>query len=335
MFGLAIRRRSNVIINKKNFDNRSNVVKCKKFVLTYILISKEGTMPKGKKIALYGCLGCGGFILLLIMLLVGGVGFLGYQGYQFGKELGETYKQVATGYNDLEAEFPFAQPQDDLLSEERVKTYLTIREQTAGFASESIKKLGDKGDEIGNQMEQPGIMSKIHGAKKIKEIITLATHLAAEIGQGHIQTLRENNMSPSEYQWLTYIYLGTLAKAEENGFSIGADIWKQYLDNFDKGRQRTKQIEMNIGRRHVRGNDINQHNLLDMIHDVAYKTENVTIIEKTIELFTINEEVGTIDFLALQLDDVIKELSHNPDRKLPDVEISKIPVEATATVEEN
>jgi len=284
-------------------------------------------MAKGKKIALYGCLGCGGFILLLIMILVGGVGFLGYQGYQFGKELGATYQQVAQGYNNLDAEFSFEKPQDDLLNEERVRVYLSIRQETSDIASASIEKLNATGVEIGDQMEQPGIMSKIRGAKKIKDIILLATHLAAEVGQGHKDKLREKSMSPREYQWLTNIYLGTLAKAEENEFPAGAEIWQKYLENFNEGRKRTKQIEMNIGRRHVRGDDINKENLMDMIKETAYKPENAAIIEKTIELFTMNEEVGIIDFLALQLDDVIKELSDNPAKDIPPVDISKIPEE--------
>ena len=65
-------------------------------------------------------------------------------------------------------------------------------------------------------MKGPGVMGKIQGAKTMKEMATLFMHLAPDIGQEHIQLLGEGDMSPSEYQWLSQTYLGTLAKAEAN-----------------------------------------------------------------------------------------------------------------------
>ncbi len=266
-------------------------------------------MAKGNKVFIIGCLGCGGILGLLFLLFAGGIGFIAYQGYQFGQEIGETYQDVVVDYQNLDEQIDFFPPENGILDKERVNTYLKIRTDVTKFAKDYLDKIEAKGNEIDSQFNSSGILSKLHGFGKIKEIVLLAVNMIAEIGDEHIQQLKESDMSWKEYQWITRIYLGTLSKAEANGYEQGAEMWETYLKNFDKARDHTRDMKMEFDKTRIRGDRMNRRNMEEELEKVDYKVENKEIVESTAEQFLSNNDAPVLDFLALKLDEIIKELS--------------------------
>lgn len=263
-------------------------------------------MGTGKKVAWIGCLGCGGIILLVFLLLAGGVGFLSYQGYQFGKEIGTAYQGVAVGYKDVNFDYPFSLPADGVLDASRTETALQARSKLAAFARSRLDALEQTGEEIGSKMDSPGFLSKIQGARKIASIITLAAHLGADIGQEHVRLLQEASMSSYEYQWIIKSYLGTLYKASQQNEAASAAVWKEYFDQFESAHGRVQGVDMNFGRKHIRGDDLDGKRLLQFLEDVPLQESNKEIVLKTKELLFPDKEAGILDILALQLEDIFE-----------------------------
>lgn len=262
-------------------------------------------MVSGKKVALWGCLGCGGFVFLVFV--VPGI-FIAYRGIQFGKEIGQAYREVAVGYTAIDQEYPFVRPEDGIMNEERLKTFLQIRGDIAEYAHEQIQKLEETGEEIGRQFESPGIISKIRGVTTIKDIIGLGAGLAANIGNEHVRLLGGDDMSTKEYEWLTFIYLGTLAKAKDNDADVLAGHWTRYLDAFESARKKTRDVKIDLGRTSIRGGDMNRDELLKALDRAVFSPMNAEIVTRTIDQLLPDDGVGTLDFIALHLDRIIKHL---------------------------
>lgn len=265
-------------------------------------------MVSGKKVALWGCIGCGGVLLLVLLTLGGGVGYIAYSGYQFGQDIGKTYGEVAEGYEALEQQ-TFVPPEDGVMDEERMKSFLRVRAELAEHTRENFQKLEETGNRIGKQFDSPGIADKIRGIGTIKEIVHLAVNLAAGIGQEHVRLLTDQDMTASEYQWLTRTYLGTMSKAEENGNEALAKLWKDYLDRFDSARRKARDINMNLGNRNIRGSDMNREKLQQAIDSIVFLPENARLVGQTVDEFQLGDDEEVLDFLAVHLREIIDELS--------------------------
>ena len=267
-------------------------------------------MANGKKVALYGCLGCGGFILLLILILAGGVGYISYQGYQFGKGVGLAYEKLSVGYGETDQLFLFTAPEDGLMVSERVNVMLQMRSKLAELARERVESITQTGDEIGEQMEKPGFWSKIQGAKEIAVIVQKAAHLGADIGQEHIILLKNEKMSSSEYQWILKTYLGTLSQATTNDFPEGATQWEEYLVKFDDAKNCTGDINFDYGDKRIDSKEIDRDNLLKMLQGVPYQTNNLEIVKQTISQLMVDKDIGILDYFSIQLDQIFKKQPH-------------------------
>ncbi len=281
-------------------------------------------MSNGKKYALWGCAGCGAIIVVIVLLLVGGIGFIAYQGYQFGKDVKDQYQEVAVGYKNLSREHEFAPPNEGIMPEEKVGEFLNIRKELVTFASDYIKELEQTGERIEQEFDKPGILSKIRGAGKIRDIVKMAVHMGSKIGEKHINLLDESDMSPKEYQWLTTQYLGTLSKAEENNFDYGAELWQQYLDKFESGRKHAKNINVDLGETSIDGDEMNKDKLSLLVKNVEYNTQNAELIKQTGDQLLPDEDVTIIDFLALQLNDIIKDFTTDAPENVPEIEVTDI-----------
>ncbi|MFH1742185.1 MAG: hypothetical protein ABIH23_24540 [bacterium] len=263
-------------------------------------------MASGKKIALWGCLGCGGFILVAILLIAGGAGLFAYKMHGFGKEIQKAYRQVVENYKALDAQYPFEPPEDGILAETRLDAFLRIRSEIAMQAKGQREQLETAAKEVGRQFKDPGVMSKIRGARTVKTLVGVAVNMASEIGKEHIRLLETEDMSVKEYQWLTQTYLGTLARAEDNYAEDLARYWKQYLDAFENTREKVRDIRMDLGQNDVRGDDMNSQKLMEALQPVAYIPQNAASIGRTMDRLLPNETVGLIDFLTLHLDRIME-----------------------------
>ncbi len=261
-------------------------------------------MPKKKNLLLIGCVGCGGLVLLLVLTVVGGGLFIGYKFKQFGQEIANTYNEIDAEYNTLDERFAFSPPDDALMNEERVNSFLQIRANLSKFMVDHKDKLKEAGEKIGEQFDSPGVMSKIQGFSSIKEIVHLAVNTGADIGHEHIELLEADQMSPNEYIWLTKSYIGTLSKAKEEDSAPCAALWKQYLESLESARNDFKDVHINLGEKSIHGSDMNSDKLRRTIEDVAFQSANAQIIERTSEALILEDSAVIADFFALHFREI-------------------------------
>jgi len=282
-------------------------------------------MSKGKSLALKGCLGCAGVVLLIVILIAVGIGALTYQGYQFTQELGQTYQEIGAGYSEVDQQNPFIPPDDYVLDKERVNAFLAIRTEVAISTSDTINKMKNAGKEIEGQFDQPGIGAKIKGIGKVKEMIKIATNIAAGIGQKHIQQLSSHNMSAKEYQWLITTYLGTLSKADKDENTSLHNLWTDYLENFEKSMKEVGDFQMNTGRNSIRGDDMNKEELLKAVEHVVFSPANAQIVIQNANHLFPTEQITILDFLALKLDKFTKMKPNQGLQMTPDTIPQELP----------
>jgi hypothetical protein len=261
-------------------------------------------MSSGKKVALWGCFGCAGIIVLLVIILAGGFGFVAFKGYRFSQELGETYQEIGVGYRELDQQHPYTPPADQQMEAERINALLNVRADMAKFTQATFSRLEQTGQEIEGQFERPGIRSKITGIGKIKEIVQIAANMAADIGNKHIEGLKAHNMPPSEYKWLMATYLGTMSKADAVEYQDLNSLWQKYLAAFDKSQKKISEFNMNTGRTSINGDDMNKRELIRSIEHIEFSHHNAQIVRDTADLLFPTEEVTILDFLSLQLDNI-------------------------------
>ncbi len=266
-------------------------------------------MPSGKKVALWGCLGCGGFLALVILLFGGGVAYVAYQGVQFGKNVGQNYKDLASGYQTLNEEHPFTPPEDNVLNTDRLDKYLAVRREITAFAAEYIEKFEEMGKRIEDNMEGPGIRSKIRGVLSIRDIVSHAANMGAIIGKQHVELLEQTDFSLDECFWITWTYLGTLAKAGENNFPELAEKWSNYLEKFESSRQNLRGFNADFGKTHIDGNDIDRDKLRSALEGVVFKPENAEIVSQTLDRFMVQDKSAILDFFVLHSKDIISDLA--------------------------
>ncbi len=270
-------------------------------------------MASGKKVALYGCLGCGGFILLILMVLIAGIGFISYRGYQFGKDIGEAYTGIFDKYNENNLKYPFTPPEDGILNDERTALVFAIRTSTSEFARQKRDAMDQTGDAIGSNMESPGILSKIEGVKKIAAIVHQAARLGADIAEENIRLLDEHKMSMNEYRWTVKTCLGTLYQAAQSQVDDATSVWNEYLDKFDKGSERLGNMNIDTGHDRFRSRDINRSEFIERLQDVPFVEQNYAIVKNYLSQLYPDQDTGILDFLAIKMNEMLREDSqeHN------------------------
>jgi hypothetical protein len=273
-------------------------------------------MADGKKIVYYGCAGCGIATLLLVTLIITGVGILGFQFYQFGKNIGDTYGEMLQGYHELEQKYPFQVPENGVLDQERLVQFLSVRDEITVFANESLNKIGEIGDAIGEQFDTPGFLSKLEGLGKVKDIVSTAAKSGSEIGKFHASLLEAQQMSPQEYQWLITTVLGTLAKAENHQFTEVAQEWDGYMEKFKECCKKHEGLKMNIGRREISGRDMNPIRLMRKIRNTEFKTENAETIQRLSDRICPSDETPTFDYLTLHLHEILTSMANDAESSL-------------------
>lgn len=262
-------------------------------------------MASAKKVFFWGCLGCGGFMALIVLLVIGAGAFIGYKAIQFGGEVGKEYTELSTNYEQLDQEFAFTEPENQLMAEKRFDEFLQIRASAIKFAKQYEQEFEKLGDDIGATFEKGGITSAFTGAGKIGEIIKAAVTLPATIGGEHIRLLKEAQMSPDEYRWFTQEVLGTLLKAEGDSSSDAEQMWTSYVEAFEQGRDQFQGMNVNTGKVQFHGSDIQLDHLLKKLNDVLYIEDNAALITKNSEKFIIDGKAAMLDYMAVHLDEML------------------------------
>ena len=266
-------------------------------------------MADGKKIALFGCLGCLVITVIVAGLIAGGIGWISYRGYQFGKEVSAAYTETAQKYQDLNQRFAFTPPADGILQERQIQLFLEARGTIARYFNSVSEQVKDKGKDLDQAFKQNGVSAKIHGFSKVGEIIKFFAMLGSDIGRTHAQILENITMSPKEYEWITQVYLGTLSKASAEQFPEGNTTWKEYLKILGETKATYKNVNFQIGNRPVRGEDLNPQELAKILDAIPFIADNQTTIQPSLEKFTINKDTVIIDFLAVNFEAILSQLT--------------------------
>lgn len=261
-------------------------------------------MVKKGKTLYYGCAGCAVVLFLFLAVLAGGIGYISYQGYQFSKEIGVTYKGLITDYQNLDRQYAFTPPPDGLLDPGRLEDFVNVRVQLAEFSKQYQDNLEKAGDAVGKQFDQPGILSKLRGVTRIRELVDMAVKIGAGIGQEHIRLLNDKAMSVQEYRWYTQTCLSTLSQSKENQFEPGAQFWEEYLKLFEAARE-LKNVHINLDEQGLGGGEINRENLLKKLVAVPYQAQNAALLQPFLDRFLPAGQVTVLDYLTLYYDEIL------------------------------
>ncbi len=259
-----------------------------------------------KSIWFWGCLGCGGFLLLVFIIIGAGVGWVGYNAMQYGQQFQEMYTQINTQYTELNEEFPFSPPQDGLIPEERYTEFLQVRQELTAFSQEYVKQFEEISQKISQNFEG-GFMDMFAGISSIKQIIDTAVKLFPEIGGKHVELLRQREMSKREYIWICRTTLGTLSKCQENNHTEGQQVWSQYEAQFHEV-EKTMQ-EINSNNQQWNNQDFDFSNLREAVQSVDFKAENADLIVKNKDALLEPTNAPALDFFTVNFDQMMNDLS--------------------------
>lgn len=257
-----------------------------------------------KKLLLWGCLGCGGFILLLVIFMAAGIGWVVYTGMEYGKEMQSMYTNLKTQYNALDANFTYTPPEGGVLVEGRYKEFLQIRKDITGFSEEYIKQFEEIGGRIGEQFDS-GFWGMFSGIGSIKEIIETAVKMMPEIGSEHVKLLTQHEMSMREYIWLCKHSIGALAKSQDHNNEPGTELWLQYSELFQEVAVIIQDV--NVNNQQWNSRDFNLSNFQAKMLDVEFIEENATIVVNNKDLLLEPKYAPALDYFAVHFDEMIKQ----------------------------
>lgn len=169
-------------------------------------------------------IGCTAFVLIIMLLVVGGMIYVGVKAKNYVNSVG----QSAASIEKLNTDYPFTAPVAPTLAPERLAKYFQIR--------------GQLWQKVANDKGFTDFFSKISQAKvagqdpniQIGEMIALANS-AKKIFEDVSVVLRNNEMSPAEYQYITQQIYGTLVE----GRKLNLDVSTKTLDAIEDMIDRT------------------------------------------------------------------------------------------------
>lgn len=252
-------------------------------------------MASGEKSFLVGCLGV---VALIVIFLIGGSVYFGYQGYQAKMDIQKTYSDMVDRYQTLNDEFAFTVPADGLLQPTQVQNFLKVRLSMAEYSKPFLSDIKTAGSDIIIQFRFSGF-AVFESIDKIKQAIIDLVKSGANIGNEHCRLLREVRMSPKEYEWITRIYLGTLASGQLEEFPDLQAVWETYKTQFEKERQTWLSVTFKVDKKKIRGDDMNMPNLMKQVQPVVCLSANAQVIRDTMPVVVVDSEATMIDFLAL------------------------------------
>ncbi|MFB3786311.1 MAG: hypothetical protein ACE15F_08075 [bacterium] len=151
----------------------------------------------------YGCGGCLGLVFLSLFIILT-TGFWGYRHYRGFITNLKNYDAASRALRD---EYPFSPPQDRVISPERLEEFLNTRDQILLAADRELEYLFDF-------IKYPHAMRTVTPFSLIKNMTTQVPRIARISGL-KIQVLRQAQMNPVEYQFLTRCLAGEVISWRE------------------------------------------------------------------------------------------------------------------------
>ncbi|MDX9754284.1 MAG: hypothetical protein RBU29_10010 [bacterium] len=253
--------------------------------------------------------------VILVTVAIGGMGSIAYvlyHGNQIRTEVMSSYQTMMDDYYYLNRTHPFTPPSEAILQNKRFEDFLHVRSAVAHALEEISQKLREEGEGMERRIREPGAWTTIQNFFSIRDMIDSIIKSGPTLGGAHVQALREVQMSPREYQWITQIMLGTLSKAEANGHPEATQFWAAYVDQFSNCCKLHDKMRFDMGRQRFRGRDMNLRQLTEPVEEIVYRTDNADLILQYKDRLLLESEAPTTDFIALYLDSILREL--NPRR---------------------
>lgn len=258
---------------------------------------------------LWGCLGCGGFILLIVIFMAAGIGWVVYTGMEYGKEFQTMYVNLKSQYDILDVNFTFTPPENAIIVEDRYKEFLQVRKDITSFSEEYLKRFEEIGGQIGEQFDS-GFWGMFSGFSSIKEIIETAVKMIPEIGSEHAKLLTQHEMSMREYIWLCRQSMGALSKSQEHNIEAGTELWIQYSELFREVAVKIQDVNMN--NQQWNSKDFNLQNFQAKLLDVAFIEENINVVVNNKDLLLESKFAPAVDFFAVHFDEILnQQQQHN------------------------
>jgi len=139
----------------------------------------------------YGCGGCLGLAFLFLFVII----TTGFWGYRHFKGFVTNLKYYEDESRALQEQYPFTPPDDSIIPPERFAVYLDTRDQILQAAGREL-------DYLFNFIEQPHAMQSVTPFSLFKNITTQIPRVA-RISRLKIEVLRQADMNPIEYRYLT------------------------------------------------------------------------------------------------------------------------------------
>lgn len=131
-------------------------------------------------------------VIALAALLGGGAWFL----YNRVQEIADLANTLRSDLVSLEEDFPYTAPEDEVVPEARLEVYLQIRQ-------DSINALEDKMGWFVEFTQNPDSLEGQSTFQVAQQFFRLPVNIL-EVGVVQIRSLRENEMNPDEYTFITY-----------------------------------------------------------------------------------------------------------------------------------
>jgi hypothetical protein len=166
-------------------------------------------------------IGCGVVALLIIVLIVVGVVWIARTGMNIAKEI-----QVAA--ERLEAtnqKFPFTEPADGLMLEDRLVSWIDLHKQAGQWEKE-----------VENSFKEGGPNDK-KGFSTFKEAINMIPNMMGK----QVDSLEQARMSQKEYAWITGQVMGTLNSGDVRGDPAAANMIKAAENSINSPRGMPRQ----------------------------------------------------------------------------------------------
>ncbi|MBN1783121.1 hypothetical protein JW948_18440 [bacterium] len=148
-------------------------------------------------------IGCGVIVVIIIIILLA----VGYFGFRVFKDVSQEVVQLKETFGDLNREYPFAEPEDGLVSADRFRTWLTVRDGMSASVAAY--------DTIMNDFN-------LKSFSKLKEHTVQSMHQLSVM-------LGDRQMSPDEYTWISRNVIGAL---ESGDMRASADL-KDVIEAYD------------------------------------------------------------------------------------------------------
>ncbi|MCB2155275.1 hypothetical protein KQI84_10330 [bacterium] len=161
-------------------------------------------------------IGCGVLALLLIVLAVGLAVFVGVK----IKGMANAYEQAANEIHQVQEDYPFDAPEDRSMDPDRFEAYLIVRDKTV----DRFLQIPAIGEIVAAAQE------KRKADLSFGDVVSLAMTKLPPAMSDVALIMREQEMSPIEFNYYSETTLLTIKYAADNGNEEMIDLWENLTE---------------------------------------------------------------------------------------------------------